>query len=660
MENAERIEIRSTPWSSAKRTDRNPFYVKNYRPEGYLGKAKARVSLASPVTFDTIREGDLPHGDGRRFPFMSGRWMALLLLSGAALAGWACNSATNVPRQSDIPAPLAAIEESKGPAIFADVTGRSGIKFIYRNGEEANHLTIFESVGGGVGVIDYDGDGLMDLFFPGGGVFTGPDKKEIVGEPCKLYRNLGNGTFKDVTAEVGLDRLAGGQPWFYTHGVAVADFDRDGRPDLLVTGWGRVALFRNVDGKRFEDVTATAGLDKGITWGVSAAWADLDGDGYPDLYITQYVDWSFNKNPTCNYGSKLTDICAPKFFHGLTHKVYRNKGDGTFTDVSDTCGLVKGGPHVSNGLGVLAIDLDGDGKPDIYVCNDGTDKFLYLNRSTRGNIRFEERGMSCGVACNEDGGRDGSMGVDAGDYDGSGKPSLWVTNYETQLHGLYRFLHSDDLPYFRFETTAAGISVIGRKYVGWGTAFIDFDLDGWEDLFVSHGHALRRPVGEGRGPGQKPVLLLNQGNGKFLPAPKRMGPYGETDHRGRGVAFVDLDNDGRVDVVISHMNEPATVLRNIAAPEHHWLGVQLVGAGHADVVGAKIMLEAGGRKQTRFAKGGGSYASTSDRRLVFGLGKTERIDRLSVTWPDGMQQQWTGLGTDRYHVLTQGQQETRE
>jgi hypothetical protein len=579
--------------------------------------------------------------------------MLLLLLSSAALAGWACNSATNTPRLADTTAPLAVVEEAEGPPIFADITDRSGIKFTYRNGEEADLLTIFESIGGGVGVIDYDGDGLMDLFLPGGGIFTGPQKKDIVGMPCKLYRNLGNGTFKDVTAEVGLDKLAGGQPWFYTHGVAVADFDRDGRPDLLVTGWGRVALLRNVDGKRFEDVTAKAGLDRGTTWGVSAAWADLDGDGYPDLYITQYVNWSFGNNPPCLHDGKTNDICGPTRFSGLKHKVFHNNGDGTFTDVSDACGLVDGGPQASKGLGVLAIDIDGDGKPDFYVCNDTTSKFLYLNRSTRGKIRFEERGMACGVANNDEGGFDGSMGLDAGDPDGNGKPVLWVTNFEGQLPGLYRLVHHQELPFFRYDSAAAGLAVLGRKYVGWGTGFIDFDLDGWEDVFFSNGHVLRFPVGEGRGPRQKPVLLLNQGNGKFLPAPKRIGPYGQSGHMGRGIAVVDLDNDGRVDVVISHINEPATVLRNISGPKHHWLGVQLQGAEHSDVVGAKIVLEAGGRKQTRFAKGGGSFASSSDRRLVFGLGKTQRVEKLTVTWPDRTQQEWTGLAIDCYHVLAQ-------
>jgi hypothetical protein len=593
---------------------------------------------------------------------MNGRWVVFVFLAGLLLlAGSGCGGppGANTETSAHGEVPLAPPDEAEGPPLFDDVTDRSGVKITYRNGEEANHLSIFESVGGGAGVLDFDDDGLLDVFLTGGGMFTGKDKKQIVGLPCKFYKNLGNCRFKDVTAEVGLDRLAGGQPWFYTHGVAVCDFDRDGWPDLLVLGWGRVALFRNIEGKRFEDVTAKAGLDKGITWGVSAAWADLDGDGWPDLYICQYVNWSFDNNPTCIYDGKTRDVCTPSHFSGLTHKLFRNNTDGTFTDVSDTCGLVKGGRQSSRGLGVLAVDVDGDGKPDLYVCNDGSDKFLYLNRSTKGKIALTEVAGSCGVARDEWGGLNGSMGVDAGDYDGSGLPSLFVSNFESELHGLYRRLPSPKgRPLFRFHSTAAGLAAIGRKYVGWGTAFIDFDLDGWEDLFVSHGHALRFPSGEATRR-QKAVLLLNQGNGKFLPAPKRLGAYGASTHMGRGVAFVDLDNDGRVDMVLNHMNEPAAVLRNIAPEKHHWLGVQLLGADHADVVGARVVLQAGGRKQTRFAKGGGSYASSSDRRLVFGLGKTQRMDKLTVTWSDGKQQEWTNLAVDRYHVLTQGQKEAR-
>ncbi len=566
------------------------------------------------------------------------------------LFGCSCNkSPAPTVAQPDAPVAVAA-------DIFEDVTSQTGIDFTYRNGEEARHLSILESLGGGVGVLDFDGDGQYDLFLVGGGEYSGPEKKDIVGRPCKLFRNMGKLQFKDVTTDMGLDKLAGGKPWFYTHGAAVGDFDRDGRSDLLVLGWGRVALFRNVDGKRFEDVTAKAGLDKGITWATSAAWADFDGDGWPDLYVCQYVDWSFANHPPCTYDGKTPDVCPPKNFSGLMHKVYRNNTDGTFTDVSDTCGLLKGGAKSSKGLGVLVVDVDGDCKPDVYVCNDTVNNFLYLNKSTKGQIRFEECGNISGCAADNRGNPNGSMGADAGDYDGSGRPAIWVTNYENELHALYRNRCQPGEAAFNFQTAETGIAVIGQKFVGWGTAFMDFDLDGWEDLFVSNGHAIHYPTDAGVTRKQKPVLLLNQGDGTFVPASRRIGPYGQVDHLGRGVGFVDLNNDGKVDMVLNHLNEPTAVLRNIAADKNHWLGVQLIGAKNADVVGARVVLEAGGRKQTRFAKGGGSYLSSSDRRLVFGLGAADRIDKLTVHWPDGTQTPYAGLDIDRYHVLKQPQE----
>jgi hypothetical protein len=551
--------------------------------------------------------------------------------------------------------------EPDGPPLFQDVTASSGVDFTYHNGEDtADHLAILESLGGGVGLIDYDGDGLLDIFLPGGGGYAGTDKKEIVGRPCKLYRNLGHGKFEDVTAAAGLDHLAGGRPWFYTHGVTVADYDRDGWPDLLVTGWGAVALLHNVPvdpadpskGRRFEDVTAAAGLDTGITWATSAAWADLDGDGYPDLYVCQYVDWSWQNNPACNYDGKTPDVCPPKNFAGLTHKLYLNGGNGTFRDVGREAGLVPGGPDASKGLGVLIVDVDGDGKPDIYVANDTVDKFLYLNRSKRGLPRFEEVAMRSGVARDDRGSANGSMGLDAGDPDRTGQPSLWVTNYENELHALYRNESRPGQPFFRYRTIPAGIAVIGQKFVGWGTGFLDVDLDGWEDLFVAHGHAIRYPTGKESSRRQKPVLLHNR-QGKFHVATSRIGEYGREPHLARGVALGDLDNDGRTDLVISHVNEPVVILRGVGGKGHHWLGVELQGEDHACVVGAKAVLEVGGQRLARFAKGGGSYASSGDRRLLFGLGD-ETGGRLTVTWPDGSEQHFDDLAVDRYHRIRQG------
>ncbi|HEY8503074.1 MAG TPA: CRTAC1 family protein, partial [Gemmataceae bacterium] len=458
--------------------------------------------------------------------------------------------------------------------------------------------------------------------------------------------------------------LAGGRAWFYSHGAAVADYDRDGWPDLLVTGWGAVALFRNVPadpaapaaGRRFEDVTAEAGLGEGVTWATSAAFADLDGDGYPDLYLCQYVDWSWQNHPLCHYDTKTPDVCPPRKFNGLMHKLYRNTGKGGFIDVSREAGLRPGGPAQGKGLGVLIVDTDGDGKPDVYVANDTVDNFLYLNRSRPGAVRLEERGLESGTARDDRGNANGSMGVDAGDPQRSGKPALWVTNYENELHALYRNDSAPGRPFFTYHSTAAGIGAIGQKFVGWGTAFLDADLDGWEDLFVANGHAIRYPTGKSSSRRQRPVLLLNRGGERFRDASGQIGDYAATPRLARGVGFGDLDNDGRTDLVVSHMNEPTVVLRGIGGPDNHWVGVRLEGKGHACAVGARAVWEAGGQRQTRFVKGGGSYASSGDRRLLFGLGR-EATGRLTVTWPDGTEQKFDSLAVDRYYRITQGSAE---
>ena len=570
------------------------------------------------------------------------------------------------PTIDDPPAPDVD-DATPGPPFFREVAD-SGIDFTYDNGEAKTHLAILESLGGGVGLIDYDGDGLLDLFLTGGGGYAGPDNKTIVGKPCKLYRNLGGFKFKDVTKETGLEDF----PWdkFYTHGVAVADYDRDGWPDLLVTGWGRVALFHNepVDpadatkGRKFVDVTDKVGLT-GITWATSAAWADFDGDGYPDVYIDQYVDWSFNNDPPCNYDGHTPDVCPPKKFNGLRHKLFANEGGKKFRDVTDEAGLLPGGPEASKGLGVLAVDVNGDGKPDIYVCNDTVDNFLYINHCTPGHFKFEEVGVKSGTARDWRGAPNGSMGCDAGDYDGCGRPSIWVTNYEDEQHALYHNDCDKATVLFYHRTSASGIGALSQKYVAWGTAFLDLDHDGWEDIFIANGHAIRFPTKAGSLRRQKPVLLRNQGDGKFKNITHRGGPYFEKEHLARGVGFGDLDNDGWTDAVVSHMNEPVSLLQGqVAAEGTHWLGIELAGKDHADVVGAKVRLEAGGRTQTRFAKGGGSYASSGDRRHLFGLGKVDKVVKITVTWPNLEEQTWDGdaFPVDHYYRVTQGSKEVEK
>jgi hypothetical protein len=545
-------------------------------------------------------------------------------------------------------------------------------------------------VGGGVALLDYDGDGLLDIFLTGGGRFAGPDQKDIVGRPCKLYKNLGHFRFQDVTAAVGLASLAEGQPWFYSHGCAVADYDNDGWPDLLVTGWGRIALLHNEPdgkgGRRFVDVTARVGLDKGITWATSAAFGDMDGDGFPDLYVCQYVNWSWQNNPRCKAARDpaLLDVCPPEVFDALPHRLYHNNAGRSFTDVSAAAGLRGPRPdaayvrlthldaggrerlrqadrakHFGKGLGVLIADLDGDGRPDIYVANDTSGNFLYLNR---GEGRLEEVGAEAGVAYDDTGNAPGSMGVDAADYDGSGRLSLFVTNFQHQLHGLYRNRGKGQ---FVFASRSAGLASLGRHFVGFGTGFLDFDLDGHEDLFVSHGHVVYHPAPPATVK-QLPLLLRNDRRPgdrphevRFADVSVQAGPYFHTPHLGRGAALGDLDNDGRTDLVLSPTNEPAVVLRNRHATGHHWLGLELVGQPYRDAVGARLELEVNGKKLVRTVKGGGSYLSSGDRRIVFGLGPRDRAGRLTVRWPSGKTQAWEGLAVNRYWKLHEGEAQAR-
>jgi hypothetical protein len=539
---------------------------------------------------------------------------------------------------------------------FQDMTAKSGVDFSYRNGEEAGHLTLLESLGGGVALIDFDGDGLLDIFLIGGGYFGGADKKQIRGYPCKLYKNLGNWKFQDVTAQTGLDKLS-----FYAHGCAVADYNRDGWPDLLVTGYGRLALLRNESdgrgGRKFVEVTESARLQD-RQWSTSAAWADLDGDGYPDLYVCHYVDWSWRTHRVCpgDTDSVAAEICPPGAFQGVAHVLYRNNRDGTFTDVSKEAGLPQGPVGAGMGLGVVIVDVNDDRRPDIYAVNDTTVNFLFLNESSPGKIRFREIALESGVALGEQGRPDGSMGVDAADYDGWGRPSLWVTTFERERHALYRNECKNKQILFRYVTREAGIAALGSGYVGFGTGFIDVDNDGWEDLVIANGHVRRYPT---RSPLQQRALLLkNNGSGKFTNITVQGGAYFQIPHRGRGLVVGDLDNDGRADLVITHQNAPAVLLRNdprgAAAPRHHWLGIELHGRKNRDIVGAKVVVEAGGRRLTRFAKGGGSYLSSSDRRIVVGLGNAERVDRVSVFWPWGDEQHWDALTADRYWRLVEG------
>ncbi len=573
----------------------------------------------------------------------SRRFLGPVVLA-ALVATVACTRPVPEDKSVQLP-PIATEPPYTGPAWFRDVTEASGIRATCRNGEEADQYTLLESLGAGVALFDYDGDGRLDVLVIGGGYFDGPTKTDPKGHPCKLYRNLGGMKFEDVTAAAGLDI-----PWWYTHGVAVADYDRDGFPDFVVTGYGRIELFHNEPdgkgGRRFVAVGEKLGL-KDTLWSTSAGWGDIDGDGFPELYVCHYCDWSIANNPVCKgqTAGVARDVCPPQKFKPLIHSLFKNEKGTSFRDVSAEHGFKPDGC----GLGVVLGDLNGDGRPDIYVGNDATNNFVFFNRGGK----LEEKGQAAGVAVDDSGRYNGSMGVDIGDYDGSGRPAIWVTNFQGELHALY---HNVGNELFDHRSRIAGIGAAGLSRVGFGTGFVDVDGDGWEDLIVLNGHVLRNPNATTQK--QKPILFHNTaqpGRRVFADVSVRGGSYFQVPAIARGLAVGDLDNDGHPDLVATHTNGPVAVLRNEDVGGHVWLGVRLVGKGNRDIVGSTVTLEGESRTLTRFVKGGGSYLSASDPRILFGLGTAGKVKRVTVRWSWGESQSWDNLEPGAYWELAEGQ-----
>ena len=516
---------------------------------------------------------------------------------------------------------------------FRDVAKESGLTHSFPNGGDKTKEYIIETTGSGVAFIDYDNDGYVDIFVVSG-----------QGGTNRMYHNGGNGHFTDVTSELGLTSSGWGQ------GVCTGDYDNDGYTDLFVTYWGQNRLYRNVDGKRFEDVTAKTHLTQDRTrYNTGCAFFDYDGDGRLDLFVANYLKFDFETtpkpgaNPYCFYRGMAVN-CGPRGLPFDTNLLYHNRGDGTFEDVSERSGIAKVTGHYA--LGVLAQDMNDDGRPDIYVACDQTPSLLFINQ---GDGTFVEEGVPRGVAYDENGRSLSGMGVTSADYDGDGRLDIFRTNFSDEHETLY---HNTGDGQFDDVTIVAGLGQ-NTRFVSWGCAFFDFDNDGWKDLLLVSGHVfpeIDRLATDIRFR-DRAVLYHNTGKGTFEDISANAGEAIASRHSARGLAVGDIDNDGTLEVLVNNQNEPPSLWKQAGRAAGHWLLIKLAGSrSNRSAIGARVMVSAAGHVQTDELRSGGSYLSQNDMRLHFGLGSATRADSITVRWPSGEKTVLKDVAADR--VLT--------
>lgn len=509
---------------------------------------------------------------------------------------------------------------------FDDLSIASGIDSSYQNGESTNNQSILESLGGGVAAIDFDRDGNLDILLPGGGTIE--FEQPITGHPTALWRNTGDWKFISCSHQAGVSHSN-----FYTHGVAAGDVNQDGFTDFVLTGYGGLQLFINQGDGTFVNQSHSSGLHDDL-WSSSAAFADFNADGLVDLYVAHYVDWSWKKHPRCQSSDRSkSDVCSPGDFTAVPDSLYIANENGVFRDATMESGLISGG----KGLGVVACQLDNTSGIDIYVANDTTNNHLYLNR---GDGKFQESGLIAGVAVDGVGTPNGSMGIAIVDFNQDRLPDIWVTNYESEPFGLYQNIGNGA---FLFATNRAGVNRLGDLFVGFGTVAADLDLDGDEDLVVSNGHVIQHP--RETTVAQYPLLLestsydfdgpANQFERAIFPQESYFG----NKHRGRGLITVDLDRDGDLDLVFSHINGPPAILCNNTQPHGKLLSLELVGiASNRDAIGAKVTLRTESRITAKQIVGGGSYLSQNPYIVNFTVLKNENIESIEIIWPSGARQ----------------------
>lgn len=527
------------------------------------------------------------------------------------------------------------------PVTFEEVSAALKVPFEYHHSPTSNKYLI-ETMGAGVALLDYDNDGRLDIFFTNGARLSDPMPRGALPDKSdpkywnRLFHQNPDGTFTDVTESAG---VSGNPQAGYSMGVAVGDYDNDGFEDMLVTSYGGNVLYHNNGNGTFTDVTVKAGV-RGSGWPVSAGFFDYNNDGRLDMFVTRYLEWTFETNIYC--GDRVPGYrayCHPKNFPAVSNILYRNNGDGTFTDVSKESGIAA---EKGKSLGLSFADYDGDGWMDVFVSNDSVQCFLFHNE---GKGTFTEAGLTSGAGFNENGSTFAGMGTDFADYDNDGRPDIIVTDLSNERYVLF---HNAGQGTFNDESASSGIAQITMLFAGWGIRFFDYDNDGWKDLFVSQSHVLDNvDKTAGALKYEQPPLLLHNRQGKF--ARVEPGEVFQHPRAGRGAAFGDIDNDGDIDIVVTNLGQPCSVLRNNGGNRNHWLGLRLEGTrSNRDGIGARIEVDSpSGLKQYYTVSTASSYNSASDRRIIAGLGQETEAKNVVIRWPSGIVQNLAGVKGDR-------------
>ncbi|MGC0775355.1 MAG: CRTAC1 family protein [Candidatus Acidiferrum sp.] len=538
-------------------------------------------------------------------------------------------------------APAPGSSTASAGVTFRDVTRQAGIHFVDNNGAFGKKW-LPETLGPGVAFIDYDNDGWPDIFLVNGMDWPGHGNKRST---PKLYHNNHDGTFTDVTHKAGLDAVE-----MFGMGVAVGDYDNDGYDDLFVTAYGQSRLFHNNGNGTFTDVTQKAGLGGVKEFSTGAAWVDYDKDGRLDLVVANYVQWSPETDLYCTLDGKSKSYCTPESYKGTSVRLWHNRGNGTFEDATKKAGL---DDPTSKTLGIAMLDYDGDGWPDLLLSNDTQPNKLYRNN---GNGTFTEKAVLAGVAFSEDGVARAGMGVDAADYDRSGHPSLLITNFANQMLSLY---HNEGSGLFVDEAPQSEIGRASLLTLGFGCFFFDYDLDGWPDIFVANGHIDPdiQHVQANVKYAMPPHLFRNLGKGNFEEVTKSMGAAFNTPRVARGAAYADIYNDGRLDILMATNGGPTVLFRNEAtgAAANHSLRVKLAGTkSDRDGIGATVRVTAGGGTQSEMLRSGSSYLSASELVLTFGLGQLEKAEKVEIHWPSGQADGLTNVAAGQTIIVTEG------